>query len=314
MPSKSTEAAGPGVERPARFAAPLQSVSAPRSFCSASGSHTPAQRGARIGRRRSAPMRWPGSVLNRGRPPRRWRSLALATRQDPTWAEPVFARVKLLERSGHIAEARDQALRAHQLAPHDPDILLKALRLDAVMVRPQQAETLAREGVARMPERAETHLLLGKALAAGTAERAEEAVRELQEARRLDPALTATASLALGKLYAGRGQEARAATALEAAARALDAQIDPTPVPVTELGRINQWLLDRRETAFTLSQVYLRLRRLPASQAQALLTTRSSAAADRLKSLVARATMTPPDRAARAEIAALCRKGVGSMP
>lgn len=240
--------------------------------------------------------------------------LSVASAQDPTWAEPVFSRCKLLERSGHIAEARDQAAAAHRLAPMDREITLKAVRLDLLLPRPVESEKLAREAVAQLPTSSEAHLFLGTVITAfGEPGREAEAVGELSQAVALDPG-SASARMKLGELYSRMGKEEVAAQMLEQAETTLNAQVDGRPVPVTELHRVNTWAVEMRETAFALSQVYLRLRRTAESRRQSETAARASACADRLKALVARATMKPPDRTARAEIVAICGRGVGLFP
>lgn len=133
---------------------------------------------------------------------------------DPRFAD---ARLKLAESYARVGDARgalEEYVRAADLRPGDPEVQLTAGGYLLAAGRPADALARADAALRNQPSNVPAHILRGNALAG--LNDLNTAVKEIEEAQRLDPTQGATLTQ-LGLMQLARGREAEAETALRRA-------------------------------------------------------------------------------------------------
>ncbi len=248
--------------------------------------------------------------MRSGRIPAALETLERAKRADPKNMETYLLRSKLMEQSGNMRGALDEALAAHRANPSDRTATLRALYTSAGMAAPRDVEALARQAASQSPGNPDAHLFLGDSIVMGEdSARYSEAMDAYLEANRLSP-FAAAPLLGMGKLYLRMGDPERGAAMLEHAVRILE-QAPRGPMPIA---RMTRWVEERRIVAFALSQAYSRLGKRAESRNHAAAATKWSRRASELRSLKNRASAQPPDSAAGERLATIQSRGARDWP
>jgi len=237
-------------------------------------------------------------------------ALERAKRADPKNIEAYLLRSQLLEQSGNMRGALDEALAAHRVDPADRTATLRSLYASAGLAPPRDVEAIAREAAAQSPDNPDARLFLGDAIVrSDDSARYPEALSAYQEANRLAPFAVAPL-IAMGRLYLRLNDSERGAAMLEHAVRSLE-QAPRGPMPLPQL---TSWVEERRNAAFALSQAYARLAKGAESRKHAREATDWSRRASELRALKNRAAAHPRDSAAGERLTAIQSRGARDWP
>jgi tetratricopeptide (TPR) repeat protein len=212
-------------------------------------------------------------------------ALSKAKEADPSWAQPLLIRAKLLQRVGRYREGWEELQVARRLAPSSPEIVLTLLRNAPPTVPAAEMEALARKAVELMPDSAEVYYYLGYAISLhANPKRYPEAVQAYQRAIQLQPEQILT-YLELGRLYHVMGNSQRSIAALEGAWEVSETHWQRLGNEPLELVRT------RRDIAFWLAQAYQQAGRTASYRKMAALATSLS---DKVRAIEKRHVQASP--------------------
>ena len=207
-------------------------------------------------------------------------------------------------RTGEVAGALDQYVRAADLLPEDVDVQMAAGTLLLAARKPEDAIARAEAALKIQPDNVQAHVLRGNALAGLSS--FEEAFKSIDEALRLDPNRGATYT-SLGFLQLSQGRRELAESAFKRAV-----ELSPKEVgPRLALGNF-YWATNRREAA---EQSFLSALRIDPTNYEAnrfmasfVFTTGRAAEAERYLLQIAKSSSTPAGTLALADYYLITRR------
>lgn len=228
-----------------------------------------------------------------------------AARMAPHEHRVLLIKAKMLETANNFRDAEKCAAEAHRIAPNDLNAALALLRYGQGYMSKSDLEALGRQAVSIGPDSAEAHYLLGVAIArSDDPQKLKEAIAEYQKAYQLNPQ-QASSLIDMARAHSRLGDNSTATALLERSAALLDSR--PAGKTVVQL---EQWITQRRETAFWLAQAYRRSGNSSSASKAAAQATQLSDRAHEIKSLRDRAASQPPDATAKSRLASLAERGM----